>query len=134
MNNIQNVVNLIGRTGVNPQIRVFENGKKRASFQLATSETIVEADGKSTKTQWHSVVAWGKTAELIERYVRKGQMLAVGGKLVNRTYKDSSGLSKKITEVQINNMYLISPKRVETTTKLEVVEGTKQKQTSRKAS
>ncbi|MBN4077572.1 single-stranded DNA-binding protein [bacterium AH-315-C20] len=111
MNNLQNAVNLIGRTGIDPVIRTFENGVKLAKFSIATNETIIEANGKSQKTQWHQIVAWGKKAEMIEKFVKKGQLLAVDGKLINRIFKDASGNNKKITEIQVNEILLINPKK-----------------------
>ncbi|WP_027418101.1 single-stranded DNA-binding protein [Crocinitomix catalasitica] len=111
MNKLQNAVNLIGRIGVAPVIRTFENGVKLAKFTLATNETIREINGKSVKTQWHSIVAWGKKAELIEKFVKKGQMLAIDGKLINRVYTDASGTNKKVTEIQVNEILMINPKK-----------------------
>lgn len=108
MNRLQNTVNLIGRTGVQPIIRTFENGMKLAKFSLATNETIRELNGKKTTTQWHQIVAWGKTAELIERSVNKGQMLAVDGKLVNRVYRDKDGSNRRRTEIQIHGVIMIN--------------------------
>lgn len=92
-------------------IRTFENGMKVAKFSLATNETVIEVDGKAVRTQWHQVVAWGKKAELIEKYVKKGQMLAVDGKLINRFFTDHYGANKKITEIQVNDVLLINPQR-----------------------
>lgn len=112
MNNLKNGVNLIGRTGIDPIIRTFDNGVKLAKFPLAINETIMEAEGKAVKTQWHQIVAWGKKAELIEKFVSKGQMLAVDGKLINRLIKDrKSGEQKKITEIQVNEILLINPNK-----------------------
>jgi single-strand DNA-binding protein len=108
MNKLQNAVNLIGRIGVTPIVRTFENGVKMVKFSLATNETVRDTNGKTVKTQWHQVVAWGKKAELIEKFVKKGQMLAVDGKLINRIYKDASGVNKKITEIQVNEILLIN--------------------------
>lgn len=111
MNKLQNAVNLIGRTGINPTIRTFENGMKLAKFSLATNETVKEVNGKKKLTQWHSIIAWGKKAELIEKFVKKGQLLAVDGKLVNRAYKDNAGNNHRITEIQVNEILLINPRK-----------------------
>ncbi|MFT5819112.1 MAG: single-strand DNA-binding protein [Crocinitomix sp.] len=111
MNNLQNAVNLIGRTGINPTVRTFENGVKLAKFSLATNETIKEVNGKKKLTQWHNIVAWGKKAELIEKFVKKGQLLAVDGKLVNRVYQDNGGANRRVTEIQVNEILLINPKK-----------------------
>jgi single-strand DNA-binding protein len=110
MNKLQNTVNLIGRSGIDPVIRTFENGVKLAKFSLATNETVTEVNGKKVQTQWHNVVAWGKKAELIEKFVKKGQLMAVDGKLINRIYMDASGNNRKLTEIQVNEVLLINPK------------------------
>lgn len=111
MNAMQNTVNLIGRTGVNPTVKTFENGMKLAKFSLATNEMVIEPNGKSVKTQWHHVIAWGVQAELVEKYVKKGQLVAVDGRLVNRVFTDpGSGSSKKVTEIQVNDIMLITPR------------------------
>lgn len=111
MNKLQNAVNLIGRTGITPNIRTFENGMKLAKFSLAINETVSEINGKKKKTQWHQIIAWGKKAELIEKFVKKGQLLAVDGKLVNRVYQDTGGTSRRVTEIQVNEILLINPKK-----------------------
>ena len=113
MNTIQNTVNLIGRTGITPVVKTFENGVKLAKFSLATNETVIEPNGKSVKTQWHHVIAWGVKADLVEKFVKKGQLVAVDGRLINRVFKDPSGTNKKVTEIQVNDILLISPKKEE---------------------
>ena len=108
MNTIQNTVNLIGRAGINPVIRTFTNGVKLAKFSIATNETIYDPNGKSIQTQWHNLVAWGKKAELIEQYVKKGQLLAVEGKLINKVMTDLNGKKSKLTQVQVEEVLLIN--------------------------
>ena len=117
MNTIQNTVNLIGRTGVTPIIKTFQNGSKLAKFSLATNETVIEPNGKSIKTQWHHVIAWGIQADLVEKFVTKGQLVAVDGKLINRVFTDASGTNKKVTEIQVNDILLINPQKVSTAQK-----------------
>lgn len=111
MNKLQNAVNLIGRTGINPIIRTFENGMKLAKFSLATNEVIREVNGKKNQTQWHQIIAWGSKADLIEKFVKKGQLIAVDGKLVNRSYVDVSGSNHRVTEIQVNEILLINPRK-----------------------
>jgi len=111
MNTIQNTVNLIGRTGITPVIKTFQNGVKLAKFSLATNETVIEPNGKSVKTQWHHVIAWGTKADLVEKYVSKGQLVAVDGRLINRVFTDTTGNNKKVTEIQVNDIILITPKK-----------------------
>ena len=82
MNNLKNRVNLIGNLGIDPQVRETGNGRKVARFTLATSESYRNSKGdKVTETQWHNVVAWGNQANFAEKYMEKGQQVAVEGKL-----------------------------------------------------
>ena len=111
MNSLQNTVNLIGRIGIKPVIRTFTNGVKLAKFSLATNETIYDPNGKSIKTQWHNIVAWGRKAELIEKYVKKGQMLAIEGKLINKVLTDLNGKKSKLTQIQVEEVLLINQTR-----------------------
>jgi len=111
MNNLRNKVQLIGNLGQAPEILKFENGNKMAKFNLATSETYKNAKGeKVTDTQWHSIVVWGKQVETIEKYVTKGQEIAVEGKLVTRTYETKEGEKRWKTEIVANEFLLIGKK------------------------
>ncbi len=111
MNNLRNRVQLIGNPGMNPEIKVLENGNKLAKLSLATNETYKNARGeKVTDTQWHNVIAWGKTAELVEKYVRKGKEIGVEGKLVTRNYEASNGEKRYVTEVVVNEILLLGSK------------------------
>ncbi|MCB9224908.1 MAG: single-stranded DNA-binding protein [Crocinitomicaceae bacterium] len=134
MNKLQNTVNLIGRTGIDPVIRTFENGVKLAKFSLATNETVTEVNGKKVQTQWHNIVAWGKKAELVEKYVKKGQLMAVDGKLINRIFLDASGQNRKLTEIQVNEVLLITPKKNEEEGVIQMKQQTKKGATQKKAS
>jgi single-strand DNA-binding protein len=108
---LRNKVQLIGYLGGNPEVRETEKGKKLAVFRIATSESYRNANGeKVTETQWHRVVAWGKTAEIAERYLEKGKEVAVEGKLITRTYNDKQGNKRYITEVQVGEMLLLGAK------------------------
>ena len=82
MNTLRNKVQLIGNLGNNPEIITLESGKKLAKFSIATNESYKNAMGeKVTDTQLHNVIAWNKTAEIIEKYVTKGNEIAIEGKL-----------------------------------------------------
>jgi single-strand DNA-binding protein len=108
MNALRNKVQLIGNLGNDPEIVNLESGKKLAKFNIATNETYKDDQGnKITDTQWHNVIAWGKTAELIEKYVTKGKEIAVEGKLTHRSYEDKSGEKRYITEVVVSEMLLL---------------------------
>lgn len=111
MNNIRNKVQLIGNLGANPDIKVLDQGKKLARFSMATTETYKNSQGeKVTETQWHNVVAWGKLADIAEKYLQKGAEVAIEGKLITRNYDDRDGQKKYITEVVVNEMLVVGSK------------------------
>jgi single-strand DNA-binding protein len=111
MNNLRNNVQLIGFAGMNPEVKNLENGKKVAKVSMATNEVYRKASGERVaETQWHNLVAWGKTAEIAEKFLKKGCEVAVTGKLVNRTFTDKSGTKRQVTEIVVSEL-LISDKR-----------------------
>ncbi|HET8885859.1 MAG TPA: single-stranded DNA-binding protein [Salinimicrobium sp.] len=111
MSTLRNKVQLIGNVGNDPEIVNLETGKKLAKFSIATNETYKNAKGeKVTDTQWHNIVAWGKTAEIIENYVPKGKEVAIEGKLTSRSYEDKEGVKKYVTEVVCNELLLLGGK------------------------
>ena len=111
MSTIKNHVQLIGNVGQEPTITNLESGKKVARFSLATNEYYKDAKGeKQTDTNWHTVVAWGKTAEIIEKFVSKGKELGVTGKLKTRTYTTDDGNERYVTEVEANEILLLGSK------------------------
>ena len=111
MNAIKNKVQLIGHLGQAPDIKVIGDGKKVAHLSLATNENYKNAKGeKITETQWHTVIAWGKLAEIAEKYLVKGIEVAIEGKLVNRNYTDKQGVKRYITEVQANELLILTKK------------------------
>ncbi|HZW62874.1 MAG TPA: single-stranded DNA-binding protein [Flavobacteriaceae bacterium] len=109
MNALRNKVQLIGRLGQDPEIVNLESGKKLAKFSLATNENYTNAKGEKVEnTEWHNIVAWGKTAEIIEKYVNKGQEIAIEGRLTSRSYEDKEGNKRYFTEVVCNEMLMLS--------------------------
>ena len=111
MSTLRNKVQLIGNLGNNPEIITLESGKKLAKFSIATNETYKNAQGeKITNTEWHNLVAWGKTAEIAESYLEKGREIAIEGKLTTRSYDDKDGNKKYITEIVINELLLLGIK------------------------
>ncbi|HKJ49591.1 MAG TPA: single-stranded DNA-binding protein [Christiangramia sp.] len=108
MSTLRNTVQLIGHVGNEPEIVNLESGKKLAKFSVATNESYKNAKGeKITDTQWHNIVAWGKTAELIENYVPKGKEVGIEGKLTSRSYDDKDGVKRYITEVVCSELLLL---------------------------
>lgn len=111
MNALRNRVQLIGNAGKDPEIKTFEGGRKLATVSIATSESYTNDKGeKVTDTQWHNLVAWGKTAEIIEKYVVKGNQFAVEGKLTHRNYDDKNGEKRYVTEVVVSEVLLLGTK------------------------
>lgn len=111
MSTLRNKVQLIGNLGNDPEIVNLDGGKKLAKFSIATNETYKNQKGeKVTDTQWHNVVAWGKTAEIIENYLTKGKEVVIEGKLTSRSYDDKDGNKKYITEVVCNELVMLGSK------------------------
>lgn len=105
---IRNKVQLIGNLGQYPEIRTTETGKKLARFSIATNDTYRNASGtKVTETSWHNVIAWGKLAEIAEKYLTKGKEVAVSGKLVHRSYTDKNGIKRYVTEVVLSELLML---------------------------
>ena len=108
MNNLKNRVNLIGNLGIDPEVKELESGKKIAKISLATSETYKNSNGEQVKnTEWHNLVAWGPTATFAEKYLKKGNEIAVEGKLSHRTYDDKDGIKKYTTEIIVNEVLIL---------------------------
>ncbi len=111
MSTLKNKVQLIGNVGGAPTITNLDSGKKVVRFSLATNESFKNSNGeKKTETNWHNIVAWGKTAEIIEKYVIKGKEIAIEGKLVSRSYETKEGEKRTITEVVVNEVLLLGSK------------------------
>jgi single-strand DNA-binding protein len=108
MNTLRNRVQLIGNLGNDPEIISLDSGKKLAKFSIATNESYKNQEGERvTDTQWHNVVAWGKTAEIIETYVTKGKEVAIEGKLSHRSYDDTNGNKRYSTEVVCTELLML---------------------------
>ena len=111
MNTLRNKVQLIGNLGNDPEILKLDSGRTRAKFALATSNTYRNAKGEKVKdTQWHTIIAWGKQAEILEQYATKGKEIAVEGKLSNRSYETPEGEKRYITEIVCNEILLLGSK------------------------
>ena len=111
MSTLRNKVQLIGNLGNDPEIITLESGKKLAKFSLATNESYKDANGeKQTKTDWHNLVAWGKTADIIEKYITKGKQIAIEGKLSTRSYETKEGENRYVTEVIVNELLMLGNK------------------------
>ena len=102
-----NKITLIGRVG-RVDVKTFTNGNKIVEASLATSFRYKDRDGNSQKlTDWHNLVFNGVQADIVERYVRKGDMLAVRGRMTYREYTDANGVKKTIAEVRVDELDLL---------------------------
>jgi single-strand DNA-binding protein len=105
---MRNKVQLIGHVGQEPEIKNLEGEKKLAKISIATNEIYYKENGdKVQQTEWHRVIAWGKTAEIIEKYVTKGKEIAIEGRLTHRSYEDKNGEKHYATEVVANEVVFI---------------------------
>ncbi len=108
---LRNKVTLVGYTGKEVEMISFENGNVKAAVSLATSDYYINAKGdKVEETQWHSLVAFGKAAEIFQKYVTKGKEIAVEGKLSYRSYDDKDGIKRYITEIKVDEILLLGGK------------------------
>jgi single-strand DNA-binding protein len=112
MNALRNKVQLIGNLGMDPEVKSLDGGKKLAKMSIATNENYKNAKGeKVTETQWHNLVAWGKTAEIIEKFLKKGSEVAIEGKLINRNYTDKEGIKRYVTEIEVSEVLMLDAKK-----------------------
>ena len=108
MTNLRNRVQLIGNLGNTPEIKDFEGGKKLAKLSIATNESYRNQKGEVVKeTQWHNVIAWGKTAKIVEEYLDKGAEVCISGKLTSRSYEDAEGNKKYISEIVMQDLLML---------------------------
>lgn len=105
-----NKVILIGHLGKDPEVRTFENGTKKANFSLATTEYYKDKDGnRQEQTEWHNIVCWRNLAEIAEKYLTKGKLIYVEGKIKTRSWEDN-GAKKYITEIEANTFTMLGQK------------------------
>lgn len=107
-----NKVILVGNTGRDPEVKYLDNGVALAKFTLATNERYKNKNGENVKnTEWHNIVLWNKLAEIAEKYVNKGDMLYIEGKIRTRSYDDKEGNKKYFTEIRGDNMTMLGRKQ-----------------------
>lgn len=109
-----NKVQLIGRLGKDPEVRHLESGSVVANFSLATSEKYKDKSSGETKenTEWHHIVTWNNTAKVAEKYLHKGDLVYVEGKIATRSW-EKEGVTKYITEIIVFNLTMLSTKRTD---------------------
>ncbi len=112
MNTLRNKVSLIGRLGAQPEVTTFDSGRTLARFTLATKENYKDKDGQwQENTQWHTINAWGKIAERVQKVLNKGQEIILEGKLVHQTYESSSGEKRYGTVIEASEFLLLTQKK-----------------------
>jgi single-strand DNA-binding protein len=106
-----NKVILIGRLGKDPEVRNLDNGAVVANFSIATSESYKDRTTGEKKeiTEWHNIVLWRGLAEISQKYLRKGDMVYIEGKLRTRSW-EKDGVTRYTTEIVADNMNMLSPK------------------------
>jgi single-strand DNA-binding protein len=103
-----NKVILVGNLGSDPEVRTTPGGQRVANFRLATSRQWTGQDGqRQEKTEWHSIVAWGKLAEICEKYLQKGKQVYVEGRIETRNWQDKEGQTKYKTEIICEQMQML---------------------------
>lgn len=108
-----NKVILIGNVGQDPRVKYFDTGSAVATFPLATTDrgyTLQNGTQIPERTEWHNIVASNRLAEIVDKYVHKGDKLYLEGKIRTRSYSDQSGAMRYITEIYVDNMEMLSPK------------------------
>lgn len=109
-----NKVMLIGNVGKEPDVRYVDHGVAVARLSLATTErgyTLQNGTQVPDRTDWHSIVLWRRLAEIVEKYVHKGDKLYVEGRLRYTTYDDKRGVRHTVTEIWAENMEMLTPKQ-----------------------
>ncbi len=108
MNALKNRVQLIGNLGMDPEVRLFETDKKMAKVSIATHEVYKNSKGERVQdTQWHNLVMWGRTAEIADKFLQKGQEVAIEGKLVTRSWETKEGDKRYTTEVVVTELVML---------------------------
>jgi single-strand DNA-binding protein len=109
MNSLRNSVRLVGNLGMDPDVKSFDNNKKLVRLSLATSETYKNDKGERvTDTQWHNLALWGHVANFAEENLKKGDQIAIEGRLANKSYVDKEGNKRYMCEVVVNEFIKIT--------------------------
>lgn len=104
---------LIGNIGKDPEVRANpQNGRKRVNFSLATSRNYKDANGEQKEqTEWHNIVGWGKLVDIVENLgLKKGTRIYVEGRLTSRTWTDSDGSKRYVTEIDMDSFQVLTPR------------------------
>lgn len=106
-----NRVTLIGRVTRDPEVRTIPSGQKVATFAIATNRQWKDQSGqKQEKAEFHNLVVWGKLADIVEQYVKKGMRVYVEGRLETRSWEDQQGVKKYRSEINLSNLIMLDSK------------------------
>lgn len=105
-----NKVILVGHLGKDPEVRYLEGGVSVASFPLATTETFNKEGRKVEQTEWHNIVLWRSLADVAAKYLQKGKLVYIEGKLRTRSFEDKEGVKKYTTEIVAENFTMLGRK------------------------
>ena len=109
-----NRATLIGNVGADPEVRTTSSGKRVAQLSVATNRAWTDAEGTPhERTEWHRVVAWGRLAEVVEEYVKKGERLYVEGEIQYRSYEDGEGVTRYVTEINARELLMLGGRAAE---------------------
>jgi single-strand DNA-binding protein len=99
---------LIGRLGQDPEVRYTQSNTAVANFSLATNERYKDRNGEyQERTEWHRIVAWGRTAEICQEYLNKGSLVYIEGPIQTREWEDKDGQKKYTTEIKALTMQML---------------------------
>jgi single-strand DNA-binding protein len=105
-----NKVILVGHLGKDPEIRYLDGGVSVASFPLATTETFNKDGKKVEQTEWHNIVLWRSLADVAAKFLQKGKLVYIEGKLRTRSFEDKEGVKKYTTEIVAENFTMLGRK------------------------
>jgi single-strand DNA-binding protein len=112
MKAIKNKVQLVGRLGAEPEMKIYGENKKLANIRLAVNDRYKNAKGEwMDETQWFTLVAWSKLATYVEKYLTKGTEVAVEGRIVNKAFTDKNGVKRVSTEIIVGEILLLSKQK-----------------------
>ena len=110
--NVGNSVTLIGNLGNDFELKNLGSGRTLAKTSLATNESYKNKEGEYVQnTQWHNLIAWGKKAEIMAKFGKKGSKMAVSGKLEYNTYENDKGVKSYFTQIVVDDFHLLDPKK-----------------------
>jgi single-strand DNA-binding protein len=116
MNTLKNSIQIIGNLGADPEVKVASSNNKYARFNIATTEKYTNKAGeKTSETTWHRITLWNQQAELAEKYLSKGSMVAIQGKMVNNDYTDKDGNKRSSYEIKVSEIMLLGGSKSSTT-------------------